>query len=1268
MSELQLKLEDFLPGYTHFGDEYEEDLFNIYDDDPESSFYRKKEFYTNKLGPSEKKPDKPGVPLMNQLNSSRFLSPNTLNDEILLFDGLGSGKCVHPTTNIYVNGTISKIEDIWNNSQGNVIFDDGVGFWTSPAKELVVNSLNEKTGQIVSQKVKNLYRQNINEDMYTITLTSGKKITTTGNHKLLLQNGGWCKSGNLEVGQYLSTYEGNSIFYSDIKSIVKENYNGYVYDLEMDTHHNYVAEGIITHNTCSAITIAEHARYMNPSLKPCLCLVKGPPLKRNFVQELAFKCTSGKFIPDNYDNLTKGEKILRMNRLINQEYEIQTFETFADKVSKYSEKYINKVYSNRVIIIDEVHNIRIQPKKKKGKTSVNIYDSIHRFLHNLVNRKIILLSATPMRDRPEEFGSVMNLILPMDKQLPTGKEFMKMFFSDDKSNNNLKNIDELKEAIRGRVGYIRSMEGGVVKVFKGELYGKMEKIKIYPTEMSKFQTNHYVTAYNKDTGDKDVDSEDIEEIDAEDETKSQGLYAKSRQASLFVFPDGSSGGSSSGSKKDAKKESTGFGEYFNDVGTDYVMNKELRDELTDNGKATPYKIIKNISKYSSIYASTLKEIIDHPNENTFVYNKYVQGSGGILFAELLKLVGFERTRGHIDMDRDDDYEEMEDGSKSDSDMSDIEEESDSDMSDDDRKKPIKDSKNKKEKKLDEIPSLVKPKKRLDFRKKPRFSLITGETVSGAEIDRVVDKIFNDPRNKYGQYIQVIIGSQVIGEGKSLKNVRQIHIQTPHWNNPETEQAIGRGIRAFSHEDLKPEERSVKIFRHASIPNNGVESINYVMYRTSEDKDFKMKQIERVCKEEAVNCALNWERNNLPTDKDGSKECDYMKCNYTCSHISQETIDNPNLINDTYNLFYAEAEIESITNIIKQMFRKKFAYDLREMLLEFSDTPTMIIVRALKKIIDKSVLLINKYGMPSYMREDHDLYFLVDDITLPDSFLLARYSEHPNVKTYYNFEDIIKLAQYRYIVEDKVYLIENYTDDDKSAVIDQIVSLAPSLQELFVEMSVVGNKMKKKSGEEIRNIIIEHYKNYIVDVGNKTVSTLLQDTEGRLRCLPNKGKTIDDWVECDDSVTDEIEDVKIEERGTLELNPYGYYGRIVKDPKKKFKFQIMKVEKDNPDKRKRWRGPICREMVPKERIVDIINDLNKKSLNIKTPIEIKMKDRDKFIDEIIKRGGEFKKKALKEMSDEKLKNVYYWQVKAGKKEMCDAMEGWFKDKKLIEYEK
>ena len=681
------------------------------------------------------------------------------------------------------------------------------------------------------------------------------------------------------------------------------------------------------------------------------------------------------------------------------------------------------------------------------------------------------------------------------------------------------------------------------------------------------------------------------------------MYSKSRQASLFVFPDGSIGGNI------GKKNEDGFGKYFNiSGGGDYSMTKELKNILTNNGKATPYQIIENISKYSSIYASTLKEILDNPKENVFVYNKYVQGSGAIVFSELLKLLNFEKTKGHITIDNEG--------------------------------------------------------------KKSRFALITGEGVSVTEIDRVLDKVFNNPKNKYGEYIQVIIGSQVIGEGKTLKNVRQIHIQTPHWNNPETEQALGRGIRAFSHDDLPDNERFIKIYRHASIPLNGLESVNYMMYKISEDKEFKMKMIERLCKEEAVDCAINWDRNNLESDVDGSRECDYMKCDYKCSNITPKTINTPRLINDTYNLFYADSEIKSIIEVIRQLFKSRFSYDLGELLGEFSETSLMIIIRAVKEIIDKSLIITNKYGFPCYLREDHNLYFLVDDIILPNSFLLERYCKYPNVKTYYNFEDIIKLSQYRYSVEDKTFLFENYSkDDDKEMIIDQLSSLDPSLQEYFLEASIIADKNNIDEGKEVRDIILEHYKNYIVDLKDKKISTFLSEKDGIFKCLLEDGDEISDWEVCNKNMEEEIDNMRDKEKVSLEKNPYGYYGRIIKDPKKKNKFKIITVQEEkSTDKRKNLRGTICMDMVPLKKVSDIITHINKDKLNIKPDIDIKMKDKSEFIKEILKEGSPYTRKDLKEMSDERLKNVYYWYTKSKKEEMCNSLEKWFKKKKLLEYEK
>ncbi len=52
----------------------------------------------------------------------------------------------------------------------------------------------------------------------------------------------------------------------------------------------------------------------------------------------------------------------------------------------------------------------------------------HRFIHLLTNKKVLLLTGTPMKDGPQEIASLMNLILPLTQQMPTNKNFLKEYF------------------------------------------------------------------------------------------------------------------------------------------------------------------------------------------------------------------------------------------------------------------------------------------------------------------------------------------------------------------------------------------------------------------------------------------------------------------------------------------------------------------------------------------------------------------------------------------------------------------------------------------------------------------------------------------------------------------------------------------------------------------------------------------------------------------------------------------------------------------------
>jgi hypothetical protein len=146
-----------------------------------------------------------------------------------------------------------------------------------------------------------------------------------------------------------------------------------------------------TGKTCAAIAAIEKIFNEKNSFKKAMIFARGEGLLNNFINELVFRCTAGQYIPENFDDLTELEKIHRINKKVRERYELYTFETFAKKLKGMGDGDIEKEYSNRIIVIDEVHNIR--PSKKEG---VETYKQFFRLCHIPNNIKVLLLSGTPM--------------------------------------------------------------------------------------------------------------------------------------------------------------------------------------------------------------------------------------------------------------------------------------------------------------------------------------------------------------------------------------------------------------------------------------------------------------------------------------------------------------------------------------------------------------------------------------------------------------------------------------------------------------------------------------------------------------------------------------------------------------------------------------------------------------------------------------------------------------------------------------------------------
>lgn len=132
------------------------------------------------------------------------------------------------------------------------------------------------------------------------------------------------------------------------------------------------------------------------------------------------------------------------------------------------------------------------------------------------------------------------------------------------------------------------------------------------------------------------------------------------------------------------------------------------------------------------------------------------------------------------------------------------------------------------------------------------------------------KIYNNLNNKHGEYIKIILISPAGSEGLSLRNVRQVHIMEPYWNEVRITQMIGRGVRRCSHSDLSLDERHVEVYRYRSIRAN-LKPTDKTFEKWTTDqyiedlarsKDSLMQTFLDAMKEVAIDCTLNKNHNML----------------------------------------------------------------------------------------------------------------------------------------------------------------------------------------------------------------------------------------------------------------------------------------------------------------------------------------------------------------------------------------------------------------------
>ena len=107
---------------------------------------------------------------------------------------------------------------------------------------------------------------------------------------------------------------------------------------------------------------------------------------------------------------------------------------------------------------------------------------------------------------------------------------------------------------------------------------------------------------------------------------------------------------------------------------------------------------------------------------------------------------------------------------------------------------------------------------------------------------VFKQLMNDPRNKNGQYIKILVATQSYYTGLDLKGLRGVHIVQPLPTVADDLQAVGRALRGCGHSELEPAHRDAVVLRYFSTPpGNGSIKISDML---AVAKDMKKKISEQ----------------------------------------------------------------------------------------------------------------------------------------------------------------------------------------------------------------------------------------------------------------------------------------------------------------------------------------------------------------------------------------------------------------------------------------
>ena len=205
--------------------------------------------------------------------------------------------------------------------------------------------------------------------------------------------------------------------------------------------------------SCTAIQIAEEYILRPEFQEKKVLVVAGPAVQSNFKTEIfdvqrvsldktqtllsSKQCTGRRYldmlmrIEAEPKQWNVPETRMRLgtlaDRIISEFYEFTGYSSFGAEINKKflelkpsdAEKWVHETFDNRLVIVDEAHNLREGASDMK--TVSNALETLVKTADGMV---LVLLTATPMYDTHDEIVFYMNLFLWNDRKQPISKKIV----------------------------------------------------------------------------------------------------------------------------------------------------------------------------------------------------------------------------------------------------------------------------------------------------------------------------------------------------------------------------------------------------------------------------------------------------------------------------------------------------------------------------------------------------------------------------------------------------------------------------------------------------------------------------------------------------------------------------------------------------------------------------------------------------------------------------------------------------------------------------